>query len=166
MWGPARSNTAAKIYCFDKKKASRHRKEKRNTSCFPGVVWEASQSAIYKAHVCHICTLAHRKQGDENTTPAKRTKMEIALQFHQVHQCHLVHQWSLPLFKKKIFSATISHQDVRVVGSDPNLNIWVWYMNKYCAVLYYWQARLPFIVILWSLQSCISLSRMIVSTQT
>lgn len=102
VWGPARSNTAAKKYIAlikkkKRKKASLHRKEKRNTSCCQGVVWEASQSAIYKAHGCHICTLAHRKQGDERHS-AQKNKTGSSATISQVHQRRLVHCRSLLYF--------------------------------------------------------------------
>lgn len=54
-----------------KKGITSQKGEKKNTSCFRGVVWEASQSAIYKAHGWHICTLAHRKQGGKTAHQPK-----------------------------------------------------------------------------------------------
>lgn len=106
-------------------------RRKKKKSCFRGVVWEASQSAIYKAHGCHICTLAHRKRGEKT---AHQPKEQNSATIEQVHRHHLVHNLFC-FFFFFLFLAIFSHQDVWEVGSGTHFYIQVQDMNKYCAVL-------------------------------
>lgn len=98
IWGPARSNTAAKIYCFDKKKGITSQKGENKHK----LLSRSSVRSFPKRHLqspwlsrLYISTQRTRRWRQHTS---QKNKIGNSATISQGHQCHLVQRWWLFFF--------------------------------------------------------------------